>query len=127
MDLDSYKTKGRTARECILSNYPGLRRLLPKYQIKYNSLNCHSQLLQALQNRELKIFHDILCQVDEDGKARVDPNYCYGRPHLATCLEIICREKNCAEFVKEMLGAGADPNFVNPTTKQTSLQVAVEM
>jgi len=26
-----------------------------------------------------------------------------------------------------LLGAGADPNFVNPTTKKTALQVAVDM
>ena len=126
VDLDSYRTKGRTARECIHSNYPELRPLLPKYQIKNQTLDRHSQLLLALQNRQLETFHDILCQVDEDGKSRVDPNYCYGRPHLATCLEIACREKDCAEYAKELLRAGADPNFVNPTTKQTALQVAVE-
>jgi hypothetical protein len=34
VDLDSYSTRGRTARECILSNYPELSPLLPKYQIK---------------------------------------------------------------------------------------------
>ena len=33
VDLDSYRTRGRTARECILSKYPELRPLLPKYQI----------------------------------------------------------------------------------------------
>jgi len=127
VDLDSYRTRGRTARECILSNYTELRPLLPKYQIKYQSLDCHSQLLLALQHRQLEAFHDILCQIDEDGRARVDPNYCYGRPHFATCLEIACREKDCAEYIKELLGAGADPNFVNPTTKQTALKVAVKM
>ena len=127
VDLDSYRTKGRTARECILSNYPELGPQLPKYQIKIQSLDRNSQLLLALQNRQLEIFHDILCQVDEDGKSRVDPNYCYGRPHFATCLEIACRDNDCADFVKELLCAGADPNFVNPTTKQTALQVAVEM
>ena len=124
VDLDSYRTRGRTARECVHSNYPELRPLLPKYQIK--SLDPNSQLLLALQTRQLETFHDILCQVDEDGKSRVDPNYCYGRPHFATCLEIACREKDCAEYAKELLRAGADPNFVNPTTKQTALQVAVE-
>jgi ankyrin repeat protein len=127
VDLDSYRTRGRTARECIHSNYPELRPLLQKYQIKYQSMDRHSQLLSALQNRQLDTFHGILCQVDEDGKARVDPNYCYERPHFATCLEIACREKDCAEFIKELLRAGADPNFVNPKTKQTALHVAVDV
>jgi len=36
-------------------------------------------------------------------------------------------EKDCADFIKELLCAGADPNFVNPTTKKTILQVAVGM
>ena len=127
VDLVSYRSRGRTARECILRNYPDLRKLLPEYRIKYQSLDDNSQLLIALQNRQLETFHDILCQIDEDGKSRVDPNYCYGRPHFATCLEIACREKDCADFVKELLRAGADPNFVNPTSKQTALQVAVKM
>jgi ankyrin repeat protein len=127
VDLDSYSTRGRTARECILSNYPELRKLLPEYRIKNQSLDHNSQLLIALQNRQLKTFHYILCLVDEDGKARVDPNYYYGRPHFATCLEIACWEKDCVEFVKELLHAGADPNFVNPTTKKTALQVSVDM
>jgi len=127
VDLDSYSTRGRTARECILSNYPELRKLLPEYRIKYQSLDHNRQLLTALQNRQLKIFHKILCLVDEDGKARVDPNYCYGRPQFATCLEIACRENDCADFVKELLRAGADPNFVNPRNQQTALKVAVEM
>jgi len=126
VDLDSYRARGRTAREWIHSKYHDLRPLLPKYRINNQSLDRHSQLLLALQTRQLETFNDILCQVDEDGKARVDPNYCYGRPHFATCLEIACREKDCADFVKELLRAGADPNFVNPKTKQTALQVAVE-
>jgi len=42
VDLDSSKTKGRTARECIHSNYPDLRPLLEKYQIKNQSLDHHS-------------------------------------------------------------------------------------
>ena len=127
VDLDSYRTRGRTARECILSKYPELKKLLPEYPIKYQSLDRNSQLLIALKNRELKIFKKILCLFDEDGKARVDPNYCYGRPHFATCLEIACREKDCADFVKELLRAGADPNFVNPRNQQTALKVAVQM
>jgi len=127
VDLDSYRTGGRTARECIHSNYPELSPQLPKYQINNHSLDRHSQLLLALQNRQLETFQDILCQVDENGKSRVDSNYCYGRPHFATCLEIACREKDCADFVKELLRAGADPNFVNPTTKKTALDVAIEI
>jgi ankyrin repeat protein len=125
-DVDSYRTRGRTARECILSKYPELRPLLPKYQIRNQALDCHNKLLLALQHRQQEIFHDILCQVDEDGRARVDPNYYYGRPNFATCLEIACRKKDCAEYAKELLGAGADPNFINPRNKQTPLQVAVE-
>ena len=35
-------------------------------------------------------------------------------------------EKDCADFIKELLRAGADPNFVNPPTKKTALQVAVD-
>lgn len=42
VDLDSYSTRGRTARECILSNYPELRKLLPEYRIKNQSLDHHS-------------------------------------------------------------------------------------
>jgi len=42
VDLDSYRTRGRTARECILSKYPELKPLLPKYQIKNQSLDHHS-------------------------------------------------------------------------------------
>ena len=126
VDLDSYRTRGRTARECILSKYSELRPLLPKYQINFQSLDSNSQLLLALQNRQLETFSNILCQVDEDGKSRVDLNHCYGRPHFATCLEIACKGEDCAEFVKELLRAGADPNFVNPTTKKTALHSAVE-
>ena len=33
VDLDLYRTRGRTARKCILSSYPELRPLLPKYQV----------------------------------------------------------------------------------------------
>ena len=55
------------------------------------------------------------------------PIYCYGRPHFATCLEITCREKDCVEYAKPLSHAGADPNLFNPKTKQTALQVAVEM
>jgi ankyrin repeat protein len=125
VDLDSYRTKGRTARECIESKYPELTPLLPKYRIKNQSHDLHNQLLSALQNGQVKTFHDILCRVDADGKARVDPNYRYGRPHFATCLEIACSEKHGAEFVKELLCAGADPNSVNPRTNQTALHVAL--
>jgi hypothetical protein len=126
VDLDSYRAGGRTARECIHSKYPELMPLLPKYHIKSHSLDCQNQLLLALQKRQLHIFHDILRQVDEDGKSRVDPNYCYGRPHFATCLEIACKEEDCAEYAKELLGAGVNQNSVNPRNKQTALQVALE-
>ena len=126
VDLDSYRTRGRTARECILRKYPELEPLLPKYQIKFQSVDSNSQLLLALQNRQLETFRNILCQVDEDGKSRVDLNHCYGRPHFATCLEIACKGEDCAEFVKELLRAGADPNFVNPKTEKTALHLAVE-
>ena len=121
VDLDSYKAGGRTARECIHSKYPELGPLLPKYQIENQTHDRHNKLLLALQQRQQETFDDILCQVDEDVEACVDPNYYY-----ATCLAFACREKDCAEYAKAMLGAGADPNFVNPTTKQTPLQVAVE-
>ena len=127
VDLDSYKPRGKTARDCILSKYPELSPLLPKYQITNQFLDPQNKLLLALQHRQLDIFHNIFCQFDEDGKARVDPNYYYGRPHLATCLEIACREKDCAEYAKTLIGAGADPNFFNPRTGKTTLQVAIEM
>ena len=112
VNLDSYKTRGKTARDCILSNYPELSPLLPKYQIKNQSLDRQNKLLLDLQHRQLEIFHNILCQFDEDGKARVDPNYCYGRPHLATCLEIACREEDCAEYTKKIVRRWSRSEFL---------------
>ncbi|KAJ9586478.1 hypothetical protein L9F63_019878 [Diploptera punctata] len=127
LDLDTYRANGRTAREFILNKYPELRSILPDVKLYKQSSDINTQLLWSLQHRKLKEFTDILQQVDKDGNARVDPNFCYGEPHYATCLEIASKEDDCAEFVKQLLKAGADPNTSSRATKQTPLHSAAEL
>ena len=126
LDLDTCRPSGRSARELILSKYPDLRPLLPKMQLHKLAPDINTQLLLSLQNRELKDFSKILKKIDDEGDAKADPNFFYGRPYNATCLEIACRDDDCSQFVQQLLNAGADPNIVNPISKQIPLHLAAE-
>ncbi|PSN50501.1 hypothetical protein C0J52_10711 [Blattella germanica] len=123
LDLDKHIGKGRTARDVINMKYPELKGLLPDLK-RQKAYDINSQLLVALQNEQLRIFKKLLRQVDSDGNARIDPNYVYENPHNATCLQIACKDDKYADYVKELLNAGSDPNIKDPITGQAPLHIA---
>ncbi|KAK7867783.1 hypothetical protein R5R35_001202 [Gryllus longicercus] len=55
------------------------------------------QLLQALLDDRFEEFRDLLHNV------AVDPAHKYGKPHFGTALEVACRHRGRAAFVKELL------------------------
>ena len=69
-------------------------------------LSKQDQLLQALVDRNMKVFSELI--QDED----VNPNHRYEKPHYATCLEIASRNIGCDEFVRVLL------QYVKPNINQ---------
>ena len=71
------------------------------------------QLLTALQTRDLNSFSQLLQQaaVQADG----------------VCLELACRNTDCAEYVKLLLQYGADPNTLYPIFQETPLHIVAEL
>ena len=68
-------------------------------------LTPQDELLESLLLRDIATFRELLKHPE------VDPSYKYGHPHWSTCLEIACRFKECAEFVKALLHSGVKPNI----------------
>lgn len=69
-------------------------------------LSPQDQLLQALLDRNIRLFYELLQRKD------VNPNHKYEKPHYATCLEIACRSIGCDEFVRVLL------QYVKPNINQ---------
>ncbi|KAJ9598299.1 hypothetical protein L9F63_010977, partial [Diploptera punctata] len=126
LDLDSSRGVGKSARQVIIERYPDLKNILPPLKVEQLQSNAHTQLLAALQHRQLNVFRDLLCQVDTYGNAHLDPNFWYNKPYNSTCLQMACKEHGCEEFVQALLLAGADPNTVNIITKKSPLHITVE-
>lgn len=126
LDIDSSNGVGRSAREIIIEHYPDLRSILPSPRIEHLHSDPNTQLLAAFQHRQLKIFCDILCQVNEYGNDCLNPNFWYSKPYNSTCLEMACKETGCEEFVRALLSAGADPNTVNIVTHKPLLHLTAE-
>lgn len=126
LDIDSSNGVGKSAREIIIERYPDLKSILPSPRIEHLHSDLNTQLLAAFQHRQLKIFCDILCQVNEYGNARLNPNFWYSKPYNSTCLEMACKETGCEEFVHALLLAGADPNIVNIITHKPLLHLIAE-
>ncbi|KAK7871584.1 hypothetical protein R5R35_001779 [Gryllus longicercus] len=128
LDLDSARGHGRTARQAIVERFPELKNSLPENQkdITCGRRDPQSRLIVELQERNLENFCQLLLQVDTEGSIVADPNYQYGKPINATCLELASKEQDSEEFIKALLRAGADPNVVNPLTEKSPIHVASE-
>ncbi|KAJ9601038.1 hypothetical protein L9F63_000773 [Diploptera punctata] len=69
-------------------------------------LSPQDQLLEALLDRDITLFCELLKRED------VNPNHRYEKPHYSTCLEIACRRIGCDEFVRALL------QYVKPNINQ---------
>jgi ankyrin repeat protein len=85
-----------------------------------------AQLLTALKDKDINLFSSLLQEYNTDGKKVVNPDYQYGDPHYATCLDLSCKEYDSEGFIAALLAAGADPNHVNPIRNRAPLHVATE-
>jgi len=80
--------------------------------INISPVQQHTQLLAALQARDLDSFLDLLQQSATDV--------------ASSCLVSACRKADCTQFVELLLRHGADPNTLNPILQKTPLHIAAE-
>lgn len=85
-----------------------------------------AQLLTAFKDKDINLFIILLQEYNADGTKVVNPDYQYGDPHYATCLDLSCKEHGSEDFIVALLAAGADPNHVNPIRNRAPLHVATE-
>ncbi|PSN28979.1 hypothetical protein C0J52_28487 [Blattella germanica] len=124
LDIDSHRSGGNTAREVIEDKFPTLKLQLPEGGPKDIKTKIQYTLLKTLEARDIKKFVTILSTVAASGNSKVDPNYWYSHCQC-TCLEKAIKYPDCIEFVKALLLANADPNFINPSTEQAPVHLAV--
>ncbi|KAJ9593623.1 hypothetical protein L9F63_014801, partial [Diploptera punctata] len=85
-----------------------------------------AQLLNALRDKNIVTFTNLLQEYDADGERLVNPDHQYGDPHYATCLDLACKDQDSENYITTLLKSGADPNLINPIRKKAPLHVATE-
>lgn len=79
------------------------------------------QLLDAWRSRDLPTFCDLL------KKPGVSADHWYDDPILATCLYLICKEEDGAQYANALLQAGADPGNLNHVRRESPIHVAAKL
>ncbi|PSN35018.1 hypothetical protein C0J52_09840 [Blattella germanica] len=126
LDFDTHTHNRNSVRVSIERKFPNLIPLLPEGFTKSNKKNVQNRLLDSLNEKDLNKFVRILGMVTASGNSRVDPNYWYATCK-SSCLEKAIKESRCEEFFKALLQAGADPNFINPVSKEAPIHTAVNL
>jgi hypothetical protein len=83
------------------------------YEVSVSPVQHQTQLLAALQARDLDSFSRLLQQFPEGADG--------------ACLESACRNADCAQFVRLLLQHGVDPNTLNPVLQKTPLHITAEL